>query len=99
MNKLIYPLLTFAISQSVFAEDKPHDLGIMNIVGVSPLGGSIEADKLPTPVQTVNKVSTQDFFLPLPVNSLATSGHISSSSQETNALEPFAVSEYCHRSS
>lgn len=53
MNKLIYPLLTFAISQSVFAEDKPHDLGIMNIVGVSPLGGSIEADKLPTPVQTV----------------------------------------------
>lgn len=54
MKKIIYTVFTLAVSQSVFAEDKPQDLGIMNVVGVSPLGGSIDADKLPTPVQTVS---------------------------------------------
>jgi len=54
MKKIIYTVFTLAVSQSVFAEDKPQDLGIMNVVGISPLGGSIDADKLPTPVQTVS---------------------------------------------
>jgi outer membrane receptor protein involved in Fe transport len=55
MKKIIYiGLVTLTATQSVFAEDKPQDLGIMNIVGVSPFGGSIDADKLPTPVQTVS---------------------------------------------
>ncbi len=55
MKKIIYTLFTLTISQSVLSEDKPQDLGIMNVVGTSPISnGNIEAMKLPTPVQIVN---------------------------------------------
>ncbi|MEY3281414.1 MAG: hypothetical protein RL674_1399, partial [Pseudomonadota bacterium] len=54
MNKFAYGIFTLTLSQLVFAQDEPQDLGIMNIVGTSPIGGNIDADKLPTNVQTVS---------------------------------------------
>ncbi len=54
MKKIIHCIVILTISPSIFAEDTPQDLGTINIVGVSPLGGGIEADKLPTPVQSVS---------------------------------------------
>jgi hypothetical protein len=38
-NEKIYALLL--VSSVVFAEDTPQDLGIMNIVGTSPISGAI----------------------------------------------------------
>ena len=58
-NKKIYALLL--VSSVVFAEDTPQDLGIMNIVGTSPISGAnIDALKLPTPVQTVSDEQLQN---------------------------------------
>ncbi len=89
MKKFIYPLLTLAISQSVFAEDKPQDLGIMNIVGTSPIGGSIDADKLPTPVQTVSSdelEKTQTISLADYINRYLGSAHVNEA--QNNPLQP-----------
>jgi iron complex outermembrane receptor protein len=89
MKKIIYPLLTLAISQTVFADDVPQDLGIMNIVGVSPLGGSIDADKLPTPVQTVSSEQlekTQTISLADYINRYLGSAHVNEA--QNNPLQP-----------
>ena len=62
MNKFAYGIFTLTLSQLVFAQDEPQDLGIMNIVGTSPIGGNIDADKLPTNVQTVSARAWWKFF-------------------------------------
>lgn len=88
-KKIIYPLLTLAISQAIFAEDKPQDLGIMNVVGVSPLGGSIDADKLPTPVQTVTSEqleNAQTISLAEYINRYLGSAHVNEA--QNNPLQP-----------
>ncbi len=89
MKKILYPLLTLAMSQAVFAEDVPQDLGIMNVVGVSPLGGSIDADKLPTPVQTVlseELQNAQSISLADYINRYLGSAHVNEA--QNNPLQP-----------
>ncbi|MDD2864217.1 MAG: TonB-dependent receptor plug domain-containing protein, partial [Methylococcales bacterium] len=89
MKKIIYTVFALAVSQSVLAEDKPQDLGIMNVVGVSPLGGSIDADKLPTPVQTVSSEQlekTQTISLADYINRYLGSAHVNEA--QNNPLQP-----------
>lgn len=90
MKKIIYPLLTLAISQTVLAEDKPQDLGIMNIVGTSPISGSsIDANKLPTPVQTVSNEQLQNaqtISLADYINRYLGSAHVNEA--QNNPLQP-----------
>lgn len=89
-KKILYPLLTLAISQAIFAEDKPQDLGIMNVVGTSPISGSsIEAMKLPTPVQTVSDEQLQNaqtISLADYINRYLGSAHVNEA--QNNPLQP-----------
>lgn len=89
MKKNIFCITLLASSTLVFAEDKPQDLGIMNVVGVSPLGGSIDADKLPTPVQTVSSEQlekTQTISLADYINRYLGSAHVNEA--QNNPLQP-----------
>ena len=90
MKKFIYGVLTLAISQSILAEDKPQDLGIMNIVGVSPIGDShIAAEKLPTTVQTVSSQQLDDaktISLSEYINRFLGSAHVNEA--QNNPLQP-----------
>lgn len=90
MKKFTCTILTLAISQSVFAEDTPQDLGIMNIVGTSPISGAnIDALKLPTPVQTVSDEqlqNAQSISLADYINRYLGSVHINEA--QNNPLQP-----------
>ena len=89
MKKNIFCITLLASSTLVFAEDKPQDLGIMNVVGVSPLGGSIDADKLPTPIQTVSSEQlekTQTISLADYINRYLGSAYVNEA--QNNPLQP-----------
>ena len=89
MNKWAYGIFTLTLSQLVFAQDEPQDLGVMNIVGTSPMGGGIEADKLPTNVQTVNAdqlEKAQTISLSDYINRYLGSAHVNEA--QNNPLQP-----------
>ena len=89
MNKFAYGIFTLTLSQLVFAQDEPQDLGIMNIVGTSPIGGNIDADKLPTNVQTVSAdqlEKAQTISLADYINRYLGSAHVNEA--QNNPLQP-----------
>ncbi len=89
MKKIVVSLFTLTLSQLVFAQDEPQDLGIMNIVGTSPIGGNIDADKLPTNVQTVNAdqlEKAQTISLADYINRYLGSAHVNEA--QNNPLQP-----------
>lgn len=89
MNKFAYGIFTLTLSQLVFAQDEPQDLGIMNIVGTSPIGGNIDADKLPTNVQTVSAEQlekAQTISLADYINRYLGSAHVNEA--QNNPLQP-----------
>ncbi len=89
MKKIVVSLFTLTLSQLVFAQEEPQDLGVMNIVATSPLGGGIEADKLPTNVQTVNAdqlEKAQTISLADYINRYLGSAHVNEA--QNNPLQP-----------
>ncbi len=89
MKKIVVSLFTLTLSQLVFAQEEPQDLGVMNIVATSPLGGNIEADKLPTNVQTVNAdqlEKAQTISLADYINRYLGSAHVNEA--QNNPLQP-----------
>ncbi|MEI7795386.1 MAG: TonB-dependent receptor [Methylococcaceae bacterium] len=91
MKKLIYiGLVISSATNTAFAEDKPQDLGIMNIVGVSPVGeNNIDALKLPTTVQTVSSEqleTAQTISLSEYINRYLGSVHVNEA--QNNPLQP-----------
>ena len=89
MKKIVVSLFTLTLSQLVFAQDEPQDLGIMNIVGTSPIGGNIDADKLPTNVQTVSAdqlEKAQTISLADYINRYLGSAHVNEA--QNNPLQP-----------
>ncbi len=91
MKKLIYiGLVISSATNTAFAEDKPQDLGIMNIVGVSPVGeNNIDALKLPTSVQTVSNEQlekAQTISLSEYINRYLGSAHVNEA--QNNPLQP-----------
>jgi len=91
MSKFFYYTLGLSlVSLPIFAEDVPQDLGIMNIVGTSPISGSsIEAMKLPTPVQTVSDEqlqNAQSISLADYINRYLGSAHVNEA--QNNPLQP-----------
>ncbi|HCT99906.1 MAG TPA: energy transducer TonB [Methylococcaceae bacterium] len=89
MNKFVFSLLGLTLSQLVFAQDEPQDLGIMNIVGTSPLGGNIDADKLPTNIQTATAAQlekAQTLSLGDYINRYLGSAHVNDA--QNNPLQP-----------
>ncbi|MGR9013506.1 MAG: TonB-dependent receptor [Gammaproteobacteria bacterium] len=57
MRKIVHTLLglSLAATSAVSAKDKPLDLGIIDVVGVTPLqGGGVAANRIPSNIQTVS---------------------------------------------
>ena len=89
MKKIVVSLFTLTLSQLVFAQEESQDLGVMNIVATSPLGGGIDADKLPTNVQTVNAdqlEKAQTISLSDYINRYLGSAHVNEA--QNNPLQP-----------
>lgn len=56
MKKLTYTILGLSLTAAsvVSAKDQPQDLGIIDVVGVTPLqGAGVAANKIPANIQTV----------------------------------------------
>ncbi|MCX7097070.1 MAG: TonB-dependent receptor [Methylococcales bacterium] len=93
MNKLIYAvfgLVSFSAVGATPEKDQPLDLGIMDVVGITPLpGSSIAAEKLPAVVQTVSAKQlekAQSLSLAEYINRYL--GSVSINEAQSNPLQP-----------
>ncbi|MDI1293863.1 MAG: TonB-dependent receptor [Methylobacter sp.] len=92
MKKLTYTILglSLAAASAVSAKDKPQDLGIIDVVGVTPLQGSgVEANKIPANIQTVTAEQlekAQSISLADYINRYLGSVHINEA--QNNPLQP-----------
>jgi len=93
MKKVAYTtvgLVGLAAFNTAIAKDEPLDLGVMNIISVSPLDGrGVEADKLPGNIQTVSSKqleSAQSISLSEYINRYL--GSVSINEAQNNPLQP-----------
>ncbi len=92
MLKLNYTIvgLCLTVASAVSAKDKPLDLGIIDVVGVTPLQGTgVAANKIPANIQTVTSEQlekTQSITLADYINRYLGSVHINEA--QNNPLQP-----------
>ena len=92
MKKLIYTMLglSLATASAVSAKDQPLDLGIIDVVGVTPLqGNGVAASKIPANIQTVSSEQlekAQSITLADYINRYLSSVHINEA--QNNPLQP-----------
>ena len=92
MNKLTYTILGLSLTaaSAVSAKDQPLDLGIIDVVGVTPLQGTgVAASKIPANIQTVSSEQlekAQSITLADYINRYLGSVHINEA--QNNPLQP-----------
>jgi len=93
MKKLAYGLVGLFSLSAVSAapeKDKPLDLGVIDVVGVTPMQGSgVAAQKIPANIQTVSKEQlekTQSLSLAEYINRYL--GSVSINEAQSNPLQP-----------